>query len=540
VSLREAGWEKLKLPTWIRFRLGKWQLVVVFFALAYAFLVTLNLGYIPLQWDEVNHFNGAILLVRGQIWQYAAINSFYPPLYNLVTAAYFALAGASVLTGRLVTVTFSVLSIFIVYKIAREMYGEKTAVVSAVLFGAMPGIVWLSGLALIEMMLLFVFCVSMLFFFRWLQTDRKRDLTLSLISLAVGMVVKYQIIVVAPIIMIVSMLIFGKTKNLKTQTLEFIHSKRLWLGILLFALAAILLFAFYASGLLSVWLYAIQVGNAGQSWYSNRFSTPIFYLLEMVVPYNDKHPISLLLYGLGLAGLTFFAYRRKPQDKFLLVWFIVIYVVFTLIPNRQWRYVTPLFPVLAISAIALAASSIDYAQKTWQSAKSSLTKKRIAKLSAVLLIIFTATGIFYSSLDAYTWAAQGQPQIPIAHATAYVSSATQANQSVLVLCAHNFFNRDMVWFYLNSKSASQTQVYQYPALAADAYSPEFNIGKLVNFCQTNGTGYIMLYEYGGTIQYFDSNLTEQAVYGMLNSTGRFTQQATFGTAPQRIFVMSFK
>ena len=530
----------MRLPVWIRFRLGKWQLVVVVFALAYAFLVTLNLGYIPLQWDEVNHFNGALLLVRGQIWQYAAINSFYPPIYNLVTAAYFALAGASVLTGRLVTVTFSVLSIFIVYKIARDMYSEKTAVVSAVLFGVMPGIVWLSGLALIEIMLLFVFCVSMLFFFRWLQTDRKLDLTLSLAALAVGVIVKYQIIVVAPIVMIVSLLVLGKSNNLKAQTTEFIHSRRVWLGILVVALAAIFLYAFYASGLLTVWLYAIQVGNSGQSWYSNRFSAPIFYLFEMVVPYNDKHPISLLLYGLGLAGLGLLAYRRKPQDKFLLVWFVVIYVVFTLIPNRQWRYVTPLFPVLAISATALAASAFGYAQKTWQSARNSVTKKRLAQFSALLLVVFVSTGVFYSCSDAYSWSAQGQPQIPIAQATTYVASNIQQNQSVPVLFAHNFFNRDMVWFYLNSKSASQTQVYQYPELAADAYTPEFDVTELVNFCQTNGTEYVMLYEYGGTIQYFDSPLTEQAVYSMLNGTGRFTLQATFGTAPQRIFVLSFK
>ncbi len=531
---------ELNLPAWVRFRLGKWQLVIVAFALVYAFLVTLNLAYIPLQWDEVNHFNGALLLVRGQFWQYAAINSFYPPLYNLVTAAYFALSGASVLAGRLVSVTFSVLSIFFVYKIAKEMCGEKTAVLSAVLFGVMPGIVWLSGLALIEMMLLFVFCVSTLFFFRWLQTDRKWDLTLSLVALAIGVMVKYQIIVVAPMTMIVSLLIFGKSENLKTQAAAFIHSKRLWLGVLLVALTAVLLYAFYASGLLNVWLYAIQVGNAGQSWYSNRFFAPIFYLLEMVVPYNDKHPISLLLYGLGLAGLAFLAYRRNPQDKFLLVWFIVIYVVFTLIPNRQWRYVTPLFPVLAISATTLVASVIGYAHKTWQSAKNSLTKKRLAKFSAALLIIFVAAGVFYSSLDAYSWAAQGQPKIPIAQATAYVSSVAQTNQSVLVLCAHNFFNRDMVWFYLNSKSASQTQVYQYPALATDAYAPDFNLTELVNFCQSNGTGYVMLYEYGGTITYFDSSLTEQVVYGMLNSTGRFSLQGSFGEAPQRIFVMSFK
>ena len=98
----------------------------------------------------------------------------------------------------------------------------------------------------------------------------------------------------------------------------------------------------------------------------------------------------------------------------------------------------------------------------------------------------------------------------------------------------------MVWFYLNSKTASQTPVYQYPELAVDAYTPDFNITELVNFCQTNGTKIVMLYEYGGTIAYYNSDLTEQAVFGMLNETGRFNLTETFGTAPNRIFVLSFK
>jgi 4-amino-4-deoxy-L-arabinose transferase-like glycosyltransferase len=530
----------LRLPTWLRFRFGKWQVIILIFALSYSFLVILNLNYIPLQWDEVNHFNGALLLIRGQIWQYSATNSFYPPMYNLVTAFYFALAGASVLTGRLVALTFSLLSLFAVYKIAKEMYGQKTALLSGVLFAVMPGIVWLASMALIETMLIFVFCVSMLFFFRWLKKSRERDLTLSIAALVIGVVVKYQILVVAPIIMVVSVLVIGKGGFLKTHAKRFVHSKRLWIGVLLAVLAAFLLFELYASGLLNVWFYVLQVGNTGQTWYSNRFSTPIFYLLEMVWPYSDKHPISLLLYGLGLAGLTLFAYRRKPQDKFLLAWFIVIYVVFTIIPNRQWRYVTPLFPVLAISASALVASIIGRVQKTWQSTKSSLTKIRLAKFAAALVIIFVVAGIFYSSIDAYSWAGQNQPQVPVQEAAKYAMSITKSNQSILVLCSHNLFNKDMVWFYLNSKKASQTPVYQYPELAVDAYTPDFNITQLVNFCQTKGTKTLMLYEYGGTVAYYNSDLTEQAVFGMLNETGRFNLTETFGTAPNRIFVLSFK
>lgn len=91
----------------LQLRFGKCHFIFLVFVIFYSFLVILNLNYIPMQWDEVNHFNGALLLIRGQIFQYAATNSFYPPMYNLVTAVYFALAGANVLTGRLVAVTFS-------------------------------------------------------------------------------------------------------------------------------------------------------------------------------------------------------------------------------------------------------------------------------------------------------------------------------------------------------------------------------------------------------------------------------------------------
>ncbi len=518
---------------------GNWKLPVVGFILVYVLLVIFNLSRIPLQWDEVNHFNGALLLLRGDLAGYAALNSFYPPLYNLATTVYFAALGASVMASRLVSVTFSVLSIWLVYKIAKDMYGSKTAVLSAILFGVMPGIVWLSSMAFIETMLISVFMLCMLWFFRWLQTNRQRYLTLSIAALAIGVLVKYQIIVIAPIVMVASALALGKTSRFKEQADLFVHSKRLWLGVLLLSLAVALLIALYFSGVFSVWIYALDFGNAGQAWYSNRFWQPIFYLIEMVSPYHNVHPISPFLYLLGFAGLTFLVFRRKPADRFMLVWFLTVFVVFTLIPNRQWRYVTPMFSVLAISASALVVSGAGWMQKIWQSAKSSVNRKRIAKFLAAALLVITATGVFYSCIDAYSWTAQGQLQIPIAEATVYAASITQANQSILVLCPYNLFNRDMVWFYLNDKSPRQTPVYQYPQLAVDAYTLHFSTDELINFCVANNTGAVMLYEYGGTIAYYGSSLTEQGVMGILNATDRFTLQATFGDAPYRILVMSF-
>jgi len=359
-------------------------------------------------------------------------------------------------------------------------------------------------------------------------------------AFVIGIIVKYQILVVVPLIMFVSLLVLGKGNYLRGEIERFVHSKRLFLGVVLSIAAVFLLYAFYVSGLLNDWLYAIQVGNSGQSVYSVRFPTPIFYLIEMVWPYSDTHPVSLLLYGLGLAGVVFFAWRRKPQDKFLFIWFFIIFIVFTLIPNRNWRYVTLLFPVLAISAAELVSSAYNKAAKNWQSVKNSINKRRLAKLAGVVLIIFTVVGIFYSSIDAYTWVARDQTQVPIEQASVHISQINSENHSVAVLCPVNVFSKDMVWFYLNQDSASQTVVYNYPLFAVDAYTPEFNVNSFMNYLQINGTRYILLYEYGGTKSYFNSTLTEQSIYGMLNTTERFTLQDTIGKMPNRIFVLSFK
>jgi len=84
-------------------------------------------------------------------------------------------------------------------------------------------------------------------------------------------------------------------------------------------LAAFLLYELYASGLLNVWIYALQVGNNSQTLYSSRFPAPIFYLIEMVWPYSDQHPISLLLYVVGLAGLAFLRTGENQRTSFC--WF---------------------------------------------------------------------------------------------------------------------------------------------------------------------------------------------------------------------------
>ena len=183
-------------------RLNKWTLCLIIFAVAYACILSINLSYSSMEWDEVSHFTGGFLLSKGQLSQWLLYNSYYPPAFDAVTAFYYLVGGASVFASRLVALTFSVLSLFVVYEIAKTMYGAKTALISTVFLGVMPGIVWASRMAMIETMLLFVFSTSMLFFYSWLTTYRDRELAIAVAAVAIGVTVKYQMLVVAPIIIL--------------------------------------------------------------------------------------------------------------------------------------------------------------------------------------------------------------------------------------------------------------------------------------------------------------------------------------------------
>jgi 4-amino-4-deoxy-L-arabinose transferase-like glycosyltransferase len=507
------------------------------FIIIYALLLLLNLGLIAIQWDEIPHLYGSLLLTHGQTKAYIATYGYYPPLYDLVTTGYFRILGVSAAIGRLAAVTFSLLSVWIVFEFANRTYGPKIALISSILLGSMPGFFWASKLALLETALIFFFSLTMFFFFSWMRFNKNKSLILCTLALGVGFLAKYQI-VVAGIVMIACILLLQRHK-LRVRFSKFMVIPII--AMLVIVPWVVVLYQVNGLGKFGELLYVIQEGGQDRSAYSARFPAPLFYLIEMTWPFPDipVHPIALPIYLLGLLGLGLWAYRRKTEDKFFLTWFVIVYVFFTLIPNKQWRYVTPLFPVLAISAANFILFAYGKAEKVWKSGQASLNKKRVIKVAAGLFIIFAAVSVVYSSNDAYQMVARDQIHIPIQEATNYAANHMNQSESIMVVCATNFYNRDMVKFYLQADEFRQNQVLQYPELPVDAFTPNFDVNQLVALCQGHGVKYVFLYEYGSTFPYFNSTLTLHEVYIELLDSGRFTYVTIFGTSPRTISILSF-
>ena len=117
------------------------------------------------------------------------------------------------------------------------------------------------------------------------------------------------------------------------------------------------------------------------------------------------------MYILGFLGLAIFAVRRQDSDKLFLTWFITVYVFYTIINNKNWRYVLPLFPVLAIAAAVFITFTYTEIRK--------LKRKNLTKISAAILIVLTCLSVFFSVNDTIYWTTADKAPFELEPAIAY-------------------------------------------------------------------------------------------------------------------------
>jgi 4-amino-4-deoxy-L-arabinose transferase-like glycosyltransferase len=515
--------------------LNKWRVAFLIFALLYAVLILLNLSNLPMQWDEVTHLNGGLFLKYG-FYDKFVNNMFYPPLFDSVTMIFYDFLGISLVSARLVSAVFSILSLWAVFELASSMYDGKTAFLSVVLLGIMPGYFWLSRTAMLETMLVFFTVMSILFFFRWLQYRQDKMLVFSGLAVGLGFLTKYQAIVIVAILVL--SILFLARNQLKRVFTKFTITL---VAAMLIVTPWIVIAYEYTTKTFGQWMYALSMGNPERFLYSSRYPVPIFYLIEMTWPYNDIHPISLFLYIIYLFGLGLLAWRHQKGDKLVLTWFASIFIFFTLIENKEWRYIMPLFPALAISAAVLILFIYSKAEIAWKK-QNSVNKKHAAKFAAGLFAVLVIGAMAYSINDAYYGVAKYNIQIDIEAATKYAMAQADANNSIMILCPFNFFSKDMVNFYLWKDGENQINTYQYPRYPVDTYTPSFNITEFVGICKQNKVKYVFTYENGGTVPYFNTTLNLQQIYMQLYASGNFSKispEATFGANPRRIFILNF-
>jgi len=513
---------------------NKWRLALVLFLVVYFTILALNIDYALVQWDETQHFVSGLLLQRGEFQEYIQF-SYYPPLFDVITAVTYAIIGSSLFSVRIVSLGFGILSVWSVFEYAYRLYGPEKSLISSVLLASMPGFILVSKLALLETVLVFFFSISLLLFFSWIQTNNQKHLILSGILLGIGFLAKYQTGITGAV-MLVSVLFLRKKR--------FKYNVHKMLVVALIAAVVILPWLFvaynnYTSERVEQWVYTLKEGSIERLEYGERFPLPLFYIVEMTYPYMDLHPISLPIFVLGFLGLGLWTWRRKPEDKFSLIGFVVVYVVYTFfVSNRNWRYIIPVFPILAVAASDLILVTFNKIQNSIQTVKIKVSKSLLNKLVAVVFVVLLVSAVAYSVQNANYWIEKDNIHLPTKEAAQYAVENSDQNEVSIVLYAVNFFSPDSVYFYLKTYGSTQRGMEYYPDYAVDSYQPIFNETQLIEQCKNTNTKYLFLYENANTT-YFQSEWKAHDILEKTLVLENFELEKIFGTSPHRLFLIRF-
>jgi hypothetical protein len=384
-------------------------------------------------------------------------------------------------------------------------------------------------------MLLFFFSVSLPLFFSWIRTNNEKTLLLSGMALGLGVLTKYQTIVGGLVMLVSGLLMFRKrlTKNMRK-----------------FFLLAIVAAAIVVPWLLVMsqqatpeaiarWSYTLQEGSDERFEYGRRFPLPIFYLVEMTYPYKDLHPISIPVYIIAFLGLSYWLWRRKPEDKFSLIWFIVVYVFYTLfISNKNWRYVIPLFPILAISASDFILLIWNKLTAPIRAHQTKPHRTLVRKVAVALFVVLIAVSVIHSLMNAYYWVEIEHIQVPAKAASQYASENSLIDEAVVLLFPVNDFSPDAVNFFLLQYESGKRVVWEYPEDPADVYTPVFDEMVLIEQCESLNVKFLLLYE-NGNKTYYQSDLKAHEALDTLVDSGSFSLETTFGSNPQQIYIIRF-
>ncbi len=111
------------------------------------------------------------LNLKSLIFNYS-LSDFHPPAYHVLMRGWILLFGSSEIALRMPSVIFGVASIYLIYKIGKTLFDEKTALIAATLLSVAPLHIYYSQEARMYMMAFFFITSSVYFFIMILKFDK--------------------------------------------------------------------------------------------------------------------------------------------------------------------------------------------------------------------------------------------------------------------------------------------------------------------------------------------------------------------------------
>lgn len=403
-----------------------------------SFLRIYNLNFKGLWRDELLEVTAAqSRTITGVL---SSMSTHFSPPLDYIIVHFFLLFGNNDFFARLPSAIFGILSIVIIYYVAKSLFGTKEGLISALLLSISPYHIWYSQEARMYSLFMLLSMLSILFFYRAIVEDNKKMWYGFIISTTLNIYTHYFAFFMILIYSIFLCILIFKARfgaNVQNMVIK-VHKKTL----LHFAYSIIVIFLFFIPQLQS--LISQIVLSGGVLGFGLPPSIQFFGIIFFKM--GGWSILSLLLYiGFFVYGLLqILKIAHRNQIILLILWlttplfvmFIYTYIKGPLVSDRYFIFILSAFIIIISKGVVSLSYSIDHWRQKYDHYK--LNNHMLIIVFTSLLLGVTFTGATIDNL--YNYQNKGDKDSGL-----YLTEHTENNDLIVYLGGDN--ESDIRYYY---------------------------------------------------------------------------------------------
>lgn len=310
-------------------------------------LLWISLSTAPIPWDQAGHTRLAIQF--SEYFQslgilkpinYFSISTYYPPLIHSIVGFFIIIFDRPIETGEIVINLFFGASIFLVFQYAYCLFkSRRTALISAFIYSLLPIIFEHSRWFLLEIPQITFLLLALIFLHKSRNFMDKKNTMYFFIALALAALTKWTSLVYILIPFLISFYHWMKINNEhKNNSINYILKY-----LLVFFIVTVPWYIINFSTFVSQSLPNLK-GESSDPTTLASIQNFTYYIYLLV-----NFQMTLYVAAIFLVSSIYFFAIKKSDHKLLLGGTILfIYLLFSFISNKDWRYTMPILPFAAI------------------------------------------------------------------------------------------------------------------------------------------------------------------------------------------------
>jgi len=315
------------------FKLNIYPFLLIFLCLFHLVgnFIWINLNKIPFAWDPAGHtiiaFRFTDFFKFSTSENFLSISDYYPPFIHLLVSFLMLIFGKNILIGPMVVTSFFILSIIFLYLYTSELFKDKRAgFLAALLFSLLPNMYALSREFLLEIPILAMALGTLFFLEKSDYFQNRKNTVLFGLFLSLALAIKWNVLIFLFVPVIVKLV-----KNFPSLA---------WKNLLLVAVVVLVINLPWYIHNYPVILHALSITSTAESADPQTiFSWENFKFYPFMITNFQLTWVGMLAF---LISAIYFIKRRR---SYLLPTYVFVYLVATLIGNKDLRYVIFLAPL---------------------------------------------------------------------------------------------------------------------------------------------------------------------------------------------------